>query len=94
MPGSCPTGPSERELAGLPIARRRRKARARAEAGRAIAEKLCRRCLVTTVDPDILTIDPDVLRRIRADYGARFALNCHVAEPGRVAVGDPVQLLS
>lgn len=57
-------------------------------------EKLCERCVVTTVDPDTQAIDPDVLRRIRADYGARIALNCHVAEPGLIAVGDGVELVS
>lgn len=55
-------------------------------------EKLCLRCVITTVDPDTLDQDPDVLRRINEYFGGRFALNCHVLDPGRIAVGDPVEL--
>jgi uncharacterized protein len=54
---------------------------------------LCERCAITIVDPDSGELDPDVLRRIRADFDGRIALNCTVARPGRVAVGDPVELL-
>jgi uncharacterized protein YcbX len=56
-------------------------------------EKLCKRCVMTTVDPDTMAVTPDVLRRVNRDYGQRFALNCWVAEPGEVAVGDPVELV-
>lgn len=56
-------------------------------------EKLCKRCVMTTIDPDTLDVSPEVLQRINADYASRFALNCHVAEPGTVAVGDQVELL-
>lgn len=57
-------------------------------------EKLCKRCVVTTIDPDTLAVSPGVLRRINDDFGSRFALNCRIAEPGAVAVGDPVELLA
>jgi MOSC domain-containing protein len=57
-------------------------------------EKLCKRCIMTTIDPDTLAVDPRVLERINAHYESRFALNASVAEPGSVAVGDPVELLS
>jgi uncharacterized protein YcbX len=56
-------------------------------------EKLCKRCVMPTIDPDTLAVTPSILARINADYDSRFALNCWVAEPGPVAVGDPVELL-
>jgi uncharacterized protein YcbX len=56
-------------------------------------EKVCKRCVMTTLDPDTQAVSPDVLRRINADYDGRFALNCWVAQPGEVAVGDPVELI-
>lgn len=56
-------------------------------------EKVCKRCVMTTLDPDTQAVSPDVLRRINADYDGRFALNCWVAQPGEVAVGDRVELL-
>jgi len=57
-------------------------------------EKLCKRCVMTTVDPDTLAVSPDVLRRINEDHDGRFALNCRVVERGQVAVGDRVELLA
>jgi uncharacterized protein YcbX len=56
-------------------------------------EKLCKRCVMTTIDPDTLAVDADVLRRINRDYDECYALNCWVAEPGPVALGDAVELL-
>lgn len=56
-------------------------------------EKVCKRCVMTTIDPDTFAVSPDVLRRINSRYAGRFALNCWVAEPGEVAVGDPVELV-
>lgn len=56
-------------------------------------EKICERCVMTTLDPDTQEVDPNVLRRINAEYDRRFALNCWVAQPGDVAVGDPVELI-
>src|SRR5215218_5850714 len=57
-------------------------------------EKLCKRCVMTTIDPDTLAVSPDVLRRINDEFDGRFALNCRIAEPGPVALGDPVELLA
>lgn len=57
-------------------------------------EKVCKRCVMTTVDPDTLAVTPDVLRRINDEHEGRFALNCHVERPGEVALGDPVELLA
>lgn len=56
-------------------------------------EKVCVRCVMTTIDPDTFAVTPDVLRRINARYDGRFALNCWVDRPGAVALGDPVELL-
>jgi uncharacterized protein YcbX len=53
---------------------------------------LCERCLVTTIDPDTAEVDPSVLTHVRQDLDGLFALNCEVLEPGRVAVGDAVEL--
>lgn len=51
------------------------------------------RCVMTTYDPDTLSQDVSVLRRIVKDFGGRMALDCDVLEGGRIAVGDPVELL-
>ena len=51
------------------------------------------RCVMTTFDPDTLEQDPWVLRNVVWSFGGKVALDCFVAEPGRVAVGDPVELV-
>ena len=51
------------------------------------------RCVMTTFDPDTLEQDPDVLRRIVREFGGRVALDCWVLEPGRIRVGDPVEVV-
>ena len=51
------------------------------------------RCVMTTYDPDTLVQDPGVLRRIVREMEGRLALDSYVVQPGRVAVGDPVELL-
>lgn len=56
-------------------------------------EKVCKRCVMTTIDPDDMSVAPQVLRRINDEFDGRFALNCWIAQPGAVAVGDPVELL-
>ncbi len=50
----------------------------------------CERCVVTTIDPDDLAVDPSVLKRVDADFGGCFGVVCEVAEPGEAVVGDPV----
>ncbi|MEA2404820.1 MAG: uncharacterized protein QOE08_1467 [Thermoleophilaceae bacterium] len=54
---------------------------------------VCERCVVTTFDPDTIEQDAGVLRMINDDFGGLAALNCNVARPGRIAVGDPVELV-
>ena len=67
----------------------------RARIGDAIIgfKKLRGRCVMTTYDPDTLEHDPTVLRRIVQEMGGRLALDSYVVRGGRVAVGDPVELL-
>ena len=51
------------------------------------------RCPMTTVDPDTLVRDPEVLRDIGRRFGGRLALNAEVMRPGVVRVGDEVTLV-
>ncbi len=51
------------------------------------------RCPMTTVDPDTLERDPEVLRDIGRRFSGRLALNAEVFQPGTVSVGDPVRLV-
>ena len=51
------------------------------------------RCPMTTVDPDTLERDPEVLREIGRRFGGRLALNAEVLVPGRIRIGDNVRLV-
>jgi uncharacterized protein len=51
------------------------------------------RCPMTTVDPDTLERDPEVLRDIVRRFHGRLALNSAVARPGTIRVGDAVRLV-
>jgi uncharacterized protein len=55
--------------------------------------KLRARCIVTTIDPDTVEQDLDVLREIHRDYDGRFALDSWVAAPGVIRIGDEVELV-
>jgi hypothetical protein len=50
------------------------------------------RCTMTTVDPDTLEHDPEVLRDIVSRFGGRLALDADVARGGTVRMGDQVVL--
>lgn len=50
------------------------------------------RCPMTTVDPDTLARDPEVLRDIGRRFGGRLALNADVVRGGAIRVGDAVTL--
>jgi uncharacterized protein YcbX len=50
------------------------------------------RCPMTTVDPDTLDRDPEVLRDIGRRFRGRLALNAEVVRGGTINVGDPVSL--
>jgi uncharacterized protein len=51
------------------------------------------RCVMTTYDPDTLAQDVSVLRRIARELDGSFALDCSVARPGEIRVGDAVELV-
>ena len=51
------------------------------------------RCPMTTVDPDTLERDPEVLRDIGRRFGGRLALNAEAVHPGTIRVGDVVRLV-
>ena len=48
------------------------------------------RCPMTTVDPETLEVDPEVLKDIGRRFDGRLALNAEVRVPGVIAIGDPV----
>ena len=50
------------------------------------------RCPMTTVDPDTLERDPEVLKDIGRRFGGRLALDADVVRGGTVRVGDEVVL--
>jgi uncharacterized protein YcbX len=56
-------------------------------------EDLRTRCIMTTFDPDSGQQDLGVLRRIRREFNGRLGLNSHVISPGRISVGDAVELV-
>lgn len=51
------------------------------------------RCPMTTVDPDTLERDPEVLKDIIRRFEGKLALNAEVVRPGVVHVGDEVHLV-
>lgn len=51
------------------------------------------RCPMTTVDPDLITRDPEVLKDIGRRFGGKLALNAFVREAGLVRLGDAVRLV-
>lgn len=53
---------------------------------------LRQRCIMTTFDPDTAAQDTEVLLRIHRELDGRFALDCEILRPGRVRVGDRVDV--
>jgi len=51
------------------------------------------RSVMTTFDPDSGQQDLGVLRRIYKEFNGRLGLNSYVVAPGRISVGDPVELI-
>jgi len=51
------------------------------------------RCPMTTIDPDTLERDSEVLRDIGRRFGGLLALNAYVVRAGTIRVGDPVRLI-
>ncbi len=52
------------------------------------------RCVMTTFDPDTLEQDPSVLKHVVRSFAGSVALDCWVEAPGRIAIGDVVELVS
>jgi uncharacterized protein len=55
-------------------------------------DKRDQRCVVVTIDPVTLRRDRAILRVIACQRDARLGVYGSTVEPGRVAVGDPVEL--
>ena len=55
-------------------------------------DKHDQRCVVPNIDPVTLRRSPVILRTIARERGNRFGVYGSAVEPGRVAVGDPVEL--
>lgn len=53
-----------------------------------VLDSLRGRCPMTTVDPDTLELDPEVLRDIGRRFGGKLALNASVERGGLIHVGD------
>jgi uncharacterized protein YcbX len=51
----------------------------------------CVRCVITTIDPDTIDVDLDVLKRTNAELDGSMGAYCSVVDPGVVAVGDIVE---
>jgi uncharacterized protein YcbX len=56
-------------------------------------DSLRRRCPMTTVDPDTLERDRNVLVDINHRFGGKLALNAAIDTPGTIHIGDTVHLL-
>ena len=52
------------------------------------------RCIMTTFDPDTGEQDLNVLRRVQREFGGNLGLNSYVVTPGRISVGDEVELIA
>jgi len=59
-------------------------------AGEAVFEALhpCERCVLTTIDPETLVMDPAFLRLVVQKHGGRFGVYCRVVRAGTVTIGD------
>ena len=53
----------------------------------------CVRCAMTTIDPDSLEVDANVLRRINDQFGTRMGVLCDVATAGELRVGAGVEVI-
>ena len=51
------------------------------------------RCPMTTIDPDTLERDPEVLRDIGRRFGGLLALNADIIRPCEIRVGDTARLV-
>jgi uncharacterized protein YcbX len=82
-------------VSGVPGLTEREWEGARLRIGSAIVglENLRDRCIMTTFDPDTGKQDTGVLRRIQKEFAGKLGLNAYVVKPGRIAIGDTVELI-
>jgi uncharacterized protein YcbX len=82
-------------VGGVPGLAERQWEGARLRIGEAVIgmEDLRGRCIITTFDPDSGKQDLGVLRRVQKEFNGRLGLNSYVVTPGRIAVGDAVELV-
>ena len=57
-------------------------------------DSLRSRCVMTTIDPDTLRLEPEVLRDIVRRFENKLALNAEIVCGGTIRVGDSVELLT
>ena len=82
-------------IGGVPGLAERQWEGARLRIGPAVIamEDLRTRCIMTTFDPDSGDQDLGVLQRVRREFNGRLGLNSYVVTPGRISVGDSVELI-
>lgn len=56
-------------------------------------DSLRARCAMTTIDPDTLQVNPEVLRDIVRRFDNQLALNADIVRGGTIRIGDPVELV-
>ena len=56
-------------------------------------DSLRSRCVMTTIDPDTLRVNHDVMRDIVRRFDNKLAVNAEVVRGGLIHVGDPVALV-
>jgi hypothetical protein len=54
----------------------------------------CERCVMTTIDPTTLAMDPKFLRLVVEKHSACFGVYCRVESPGSAKIGDAWRLVS
>jgi len=51
------------------------------------------RCVITTIDPDTIEVDLDVLKRTNDELDGQMGVYCTIVEPAVVRLGDPVEVV-
>jgi uncharacterized protein YcbX len=51
------------------------------------------RCVITTIDPDTIEVDLDVLKRTNDELNGQMGVYCTIVEPAVVRVGDSVSVM-
>lgn len=51
------------------------------------------RCVITTIDPDTIEVDLDVLKRTNEELDGKMGVYCTIVEPATIRVGDAVSVV-